>query len=420
MYHNFIESGFLEEIEESREYEARKERERYRFRRKPELIKPVKKTVNRMTAPEKPYVHRLGYHSVVSNYTGGNTVSRLSGSSLNRQLYELEKDQKESIGKTKKDAIRKVKALEVGRRIPAWVLPGLLSKDEVAAIRNRQRVSSALRRNVPRVHMLNGRSKGVIKARCTAFYRACPGRKTLCTLTFINDVADTDAVKVLNKFFTVLRKEFKDLLYIWVAERQMKTTNRIHFHVIMNIFLPIKKFNALWCLQQYNAGITHPKFTRDEVLKFAGTESMKDVLNPVDVKKVKNIGVLSSYLTKYITKGNNHGGFGCAAWHCSRMISKLFLRCVCGNEVVQLARSVENARFNRSTGEFFGMPVPVRERTGTKFFYTIWYLNQPGRFLPFLRELEEINKYLISGDVSPQRIIQYLVDAYDEDHSRLN
>ena len=85
-----------------------------------------------------------------------------------------------------------------------------------------------------------------------------PGRKTLCTLTFINDVADTDAVKILNKFFTVLRKEFKDLLYIWVAERQLKTTNRIHFHVIMNIFLPIKKFNALWCLQQYNAGIRAP------------------------------------------------------------------------------------------------------------------------------------------------------------------
>src|ERR1700704_4845837 len=62
-----------------------------------------------VTANEKPYVHRLGYHSVVSNYTGGKTVSRLSGSSINRKLYESEKDQKEAIGKTKKDAIKRAK-----------------------------------------------------------------------------------------------------------------------------------------------------------------------------------------------------------------------------------------------------------------------------------------------------------------------
>lgn len=389
------------------------EREKKKFEEKRIRVKSV-------TANEKTYVHRLGYHSVVSNYTGGKTVSRLSGSSINRKLYESEKDQKEAIGKTKKDAIKRAKNLPAGARVPAWVCPGLLSPAEVFELRNKKRVSRAPGKQLPRLHMLTGRSKGIVKARCTAFYRSCAGRKTLCTLTFINDVADTDAIKILNKFFTVLRKEFPQLQYIWVAERQTLNTNRIHFHIICNIYLPIKRWNALWVLQQYNAGISHPKFTRDEVLQFAQAQSMKDVLNPVDVKRVKNIGMLSSYLTKYITKGNNKSGFGCLAWHCSRQVSQLFLRCVTDWKVVKLASGIENARFNRSTGEFFGMPQPVRERSGTKFFYTIWYLNQPGRFLPFLRELEEINKYIIAGDVTPARVMQYLAEAYDEDHSRLN
>jgi hypothetical protein len=420
LYNNIIQDGLIEQIEEGREYSERLDREKYRFRRRP-VIKPDQpKLINKKGAPEKPYVHRLGYHSVVSNYTGGNIVSRLSGSSINRKLHELQKDQKEAIGKTKKDAIKKVKSVPVGRKLPAWVLPGLLSQTEIDNIRNRKRVSSASGRKLPRIHVLSGRSKQLVKGKCTAFYRSCPGRKTLCTLTFINDVSDAAAVRILNKFFTVLRKEFTDLQYIWIAERQLLTTNRIHFHIIINAFLPIKRFNALWIVQQYNAGICHPKYSLDEILWYNNQGRMQEILNPVDVKRVKNISMLSSYLTKYITKGNNKGGFGCLAWHCSRQVSQLFLRVVCDNKVVDLARSVENARFNRSTGEFFGMPQPVRERSGTKFFYTIWYLNQPGRFLPFLRELEEINKYIMAGDVSPDRVMQYLAEAWDEDHSRLN
>lgn len=217
-----------------------------------------------------------------------------------------------------------------------------------------------------------------------------------------------------------MRKEFPQLQYIWIAERQLQTTNRIHFHIIVNVFLPIKRWNALWIVQQYNAGIKFPGYTMEEILQRNQDGNLQEILNPVDVKRVKSIGVLASYLTKYITKGNNAGGFGCLAWHCSRQVSRLFLRTVTNWKVVKLASGIDNARFNRSTGEFFGMPQPVRERSGTKFFYTIWYLNQPARFLPFLRELEEINRYIMAGDVSPGRVMQYLIEAYDEDHSRLN
>jgi hypothetical protein len=369
------------------------------------------------TSKEQIYVHRLGYHSVVSNYTAGNPVNHLSGSSINRRKSKIEKDQKEAVNKTKTDAIDKVKTIPVGRSIPAWVCPGLLSPVEVAAVRNRKRVSRAPGRDADKIHVLNGRSKGIVKSRCTAFYRACPNRKTLCTLTFVGDVTDADAVKVLNKFFTVLRSKFPNLLYIWVAERQMETTNRIHFHCILNVFLPIQKINALWIRQQYNAGVINSRYTVSDIDRATDAELHK-MLNPVDVVRVKNIKHLSCYLTKYITKGNNGGGFGCLAWHCSREVSQLFLRTVAGWEVVELAKGMENARFNRKTGEFFGMPQPVREAKGSKFYYTIWYLNQPGRFLPFLKELEEINRYIIGGWVSPDRVIQYLNEANFED--RLN
>lgn len=373
-----------------------------------------------VSMPEKRYVSRLGHHSLVSNYTGGNTVNRLSGSSINRKMRDRERLEKgESDCRGMAHAIGQARrSIAASEEIPAWVCPGLLSQDQIDRIRDRERVPDAPGGNVQRIHMLNSRSKGIVKARCTAFYRACAGRKTLCTLTFINDVADSIAVRVLNKFLTVLRKDFPKLQYVWVAERQEKTTNRIHFHLIVNVFMPIKRWNALWVLQQYNAGITHPKFTREEVLQFAGTESMKDILNPVDVTRVKNIQALSNYLTKYITKGNNKGGFGCLVWHCSREVSQLFLRTIVDWTVVQLAKGIENARYNRATGEFFGMPEPVREKSG-KFFYTIWYINRPGRFLPFLAEMEEMNRYILNGDVSTDRVIQYLIEAHDED-ARLN
>ena len=408
--------GFLELSEQALEYAGRAERESVRFKRKPRIKPVIVKSVKK-TSKEQVYVHRLGYHSVVSNYTAGRPVNHLSGSAINRRKSKMEKDQKEAIGKTKKDAFDKVKQIPRGRSVPAWVCPGLLSPDEVAAVRNRKRVSAAPGRNARKIHLLNGRSKGIVKARCTAFYRSCPKRKTLCTLTFVGDVTDANAITILNKFFTVLRSKFPELLYIWVAERQMENTGRIHFHCILNIFLPIEKFNALWIRQQYNSGVINSLYTVSDIDRATDAELHK-MLNPVDVTRVKNIKHLSCYLTKYITKGNNTEGFDCLAWHCSREVSQLFLRTVAGWEVVELAKGIENARFNRKTGEFFGMPEPVREKKGSKFYYTIWYLNQPGRFLPFLKELEEINKYIIGGWVTPDRVIEYLNEANFED--RLN
>jgi hypothetical protein len=368
------------------------------------------------TAPIEKWVNRLGYHTCVSNYTGGNTINRLSGSSINRKIRENEKLEIFANGRTEFHAVEFVK--RVGGRsavIPAWVCPGLLSEAQVEQIRDGKRVSRKNEGDVQSLRVLSPRSKGIVRARCTAFYRACGNRKIFCTLTFINTVTDAVGISVLNKFLTVLRKNFPRLQYIWVAERQLEKTQNIHFHLIINTRIPITKFNALWVRQQYNSGIMHDKYSHSDIERTTDAD-MHEKLNPVDVRWIKNLGQLSGYLTKYITKGNNKGGFGCAVWHCSREVSQLYLRTIVGWEVVKLAKSEENASFNRVTGEYFGPPTWTAGRTGNRggFLYMVYHINQPARFLCYLREMEGVNKRILSGEWSVCRVMEYMSDPVDE------
>lgn len=58
--------------------------------------------------------------------------------------------------------------------------------------------------------------------------------KTFITLTFNSDVTELDhANKELNKFFTKIRRVYKDFKYLCVPEFTKK--NRIHYHMITNI-----------------------------------------------------------------------------------------------------------------------------------------------------------------------------------------
>jgi hypothetical protein len=365
---------------------------------------------NKRSTPQESWINRLGYHSIVSSYTGGNRVNRLSGSSINREKKDREKIKVLGSGGGKRAAIEYVE--RTGKRgiLPAWVMPGLLSADQVEQVRAGKRVSRTHERDLHKTCILSQRSKGIVRARCAAFYRAAGGRKTFATLSFINDVTDADAISVLNKFLTALRENFSGLEYIWVAERQMQKTGRIHFHLIVNKFLPVVKFNALWVLQQYNSGITHEKLTLNDVHYYTARGELQKQLSPLDVRRIKNVRQLSQYLTKYITKGNNAGGFGCAAWHCSRGVSKLFLRTIVAWEVVELAKSDENARFNPGTGEYFGAPTYTAGRQGKAggFLYMVYHLNQPQRFLCFLREMEQLNKWILDGSADVENVIQYL------------
>jgi hypothetical protein len=160
-------------------------------------------------------------------------------------------------------------------------------------------------------NVLSPRSKRKIRDKITAWSMAAARNQikplTFVTLTFVNAVTDLQGVKILNVFLTNLRKMYgKKAIYLWVAERQKN--GRIHFHIITSLFIKVQYWNKYWCQLQAKHGIQHPQGN--------------DGLNPLDVRLIKSINAVSSYLTKYITK--NNGSFACAVWNCSKKISELY------------------------------------------------------------------------------------------------
>lgn len=157
-------------------------------------------------------------------------------------------------------------------------------------------------------------NKSKVRKKCNAFSRLEKSKKFLAfySISFPCGLSDEIAHKIYNTWLTRCRKACGLKSYLWIAERQGNGT--IHFHLLTNDFMPIKKVNGFMasCLASEKAkGI--------EVLKEINIEKY----NGVDVKKVdKNRKSLIGYLTKYITK--NEIEFTHLPWHCSRDVSRLF------------------------------------------------------------------------------------------------
>jgi hypothetical protein len=266
----------------------------------------------------------------------------------------------------------------------------------------------------PQPRIFSSRSKANVKAKSTAFFRA-EKEKTFLTLTFIRSVSDRDAVKVLNKFRTVLKKEYPDLEYIWVIERQ--ENGRPHFHAILNKFIPFRRWQALWVLQQYNAGLEHPDYSREEIqLRYENTMNglrgkekmnIESALNPLTIQKVSGINALARYLTKYITKGDNGGQWDCQVWHCSRKVSQLFTRAESCEQNEIEAVGFENALIDHKTGEIMAMPKVWKDPTSKQVNYTIVTYHQPAYFLKYLKGLERVNRWILRGEVTAAELMRY-------------
>jgi hypothetical protein len=273
---------------------------------------------------------------------------------------------------------------------------------------------SYLRENVRYgVHVLSARSRGKIKDKATAFFRACPGDRVFGTFSFIAPVDDKTGQSILNKFLVQCRKKFPSLQYFWVAERQ--ENGNIHFHMILNKRLDIGRWNALWVLSQYNSGLVgHDEFgseiSKAEIMRlyaldqkegFRGAVSRKGkkisriqaVLNPLDLKTVKSIGALSSYLTKYITKQEKNKPFGCAVWHCSRRVSRMFTRQTVGPSAFRYMKSFANYGVDKKTGEVWGEP---NEYMPCQFAVVVLALDKTAP-LRYLKRMEQINKWVLEG-----------------------
>lgn len=263
------------------------------------------------------------------------------------------------------------------------------------------------------VHFFSPRSRGKVKDKATAFHRSAVGNRIFLTLTFIDDVSDKEGVQILNKFLTVLRREKKGLEYLWVAEHQEESRTTIHFHMILNRWLPIKRYNALWVLQQYNAGLVG-KDQHGNVIPKAEIErryqidmeskskkadgGIMDLLNPVDIEPCKSIHGLSYYLTKYITNQKKKDPFGCANWHCSRGVSKLFTKETVGPSTFAYMLSFNNYKVDKTTGECF-RPAVLQNQ-----FFTMVYVNNKAAPLSRLKMLEKVNKWMMKEQFDPDGV----------------
>jgi hypothetical protein len=357
------------------------------------------RTLNKRTGRnERSVIHRLGYNTITATYSQSSDISGLSGSSLNRSFAKQKRDENFAILKAREEATAKY------RKADYEFLQSLREIESLREIAARKRGS---KKRVPEKPVKRGdslrffsqRSKGKVRDKCTALYRCLGKQKTFATLTFISDVTDSIGVKLLNKFLTALRDRYGRIHYIYIAERQLLTTNRIHFHLIINKFLPVREINALWVLQQYNEGIEYEGISREQVVSWIQYDrenpkeksELQKRLNPFDVEKIRGIHGLSYYLTKYITKGNNSGGFGCSVWHCSRVVSRLFTKTVVSRSTFAAASSYVNCNLDKKTGE-------IRKNPGKhEKYYSLFYIENKPYFLPDMQKLEFINFAMTEG-----------------------
>lgn len=140
------------------------------------------------------------------------------------------------------------------------------------------------------------------------------------TLTSKQIGTDKDYSKMLNTFFTYLRKYYGFKNYLYVNEIQTLTTGNIHTHIIYDRFLPIGQVNRIWCKILKENGYTWtPEGSTTPIIDFPVG---KNGANPVDIKEILSVKRVSSYVTKYVTK--NESEFDCLIWNCSGSISRLF------------------------------------------------------------------------------------------------
>jgi hypothetical protein len=393
---------------------------------------PAKKIIpqhRRLMATKKPgntanYVYRAGHNAGTANYTQG-TITRISGSSLNRKFNEKSKLERQAANITN-EKIKAFPCVGPGRYAEIFQavydelladkknqqkhkrkIPGLLGRDDLQfPVQKNNRTKDEGNR-------MSRRTKTKVRDRITSFFRALKdGSFTMMTLTFIDDVEHKQAVKILNSFLTSFRaicsdKKHTDLKYLWVAELQKENNNRIHFHIVINRRIDIKRINALWVITQYNHGLTymdkktgkiyslheirqrHEKSLSEKKTFKAKSGTIEEILNPVDVEKINTIYGLGWYLTKYITKNNDKTGFQCLTWHCSRVVSKLFTRSIVSRSTFSNFISPKNQNYykgKRTVGKLYKGPFHLYVGAANKQL-----------FLDAMNEVDEINAWILDG-----------------------
>jgi hypothetical protein len=168
--------------------------------------------------------------------------------------------------------------------------------------------------------------KKEVTHRIRGYINQMKGEKLLYfwTVSFPIHTTDDTAYILLNKWLTRLRQENMLKEYLWIAERQQNNT--IHFHIVINNRMDVKKANKFMrAAIMYSIDKHEINYTREQAKNYNGVDICKDrktrrVTNFAKQNRQKS---LSNYLTKYITK--NDSTFTHLAWHSSRGYSNLII-----------------------------------------------------------------------------------------------
>lgn len=129
--------------------------------------------------------------------------------------------------------------------------------------------------------------------------------------------------KMLNQFFVEIRKYNHNLIYVWRAEKQHN--GNIHFHILINIYLPLDLITKIWNRIQFKEGYIddyhekHKNLTFIDYVYMYPAKSNKQLTdrrkafiknqknnwlqpNSVDIHSLKNIKKSYSYISKYLSK----------------------------------------------------------------------------------------------------------------------
>ena len=123
------------------------------------------------------------------------------------------------------------------------------------------------------------------------------GKISFITLTLSSSQVHTDNYikkQMLNQFITELSKKYVGIKYIWRAERQKN--GRIHFHFLVNKFIPWR-----WCRVVWNRIQAKEGYIAGYQAKFTGM-CFEQWLS---VNKYTNINKISEYKNSYLKNVNN-------------------------------------------------------------------------------------------------------------------
>lgn len=174
------------------------------------------------------------------------------------------------------------------------------------------------------------------------------GKRSLkfVTLTLASEQCHTDNVirhELLNQFLTELRQKFKLTNYVWKAEKQ-KNEN-LHFHLLVDIFIPYSDIREIWNRVQNKLGYVdrfYERIAKDgfdfyyQLAKLHNANTPDSLIierwkrgcaanwkNPpsTEIRQVERVRKIRAYFGKYFSKPTVvDEGFG-RIWFASRTIS---------------------------------------------------------------------------------------------------